>query len=158
MSGLVRLDHVGIVAETWAQASDVLERQMGLSLDRNITNPDDLDKIFFEPEQTHNYFVKIGEGETYLEVLIPLPGADTGTSRRLARFGPGLHHLGYACRDVEAAARELEEQGLRRIELGAIRAAFFYPKSAGGILTELVPLRDRRRQGGNATPSASRRA
>ena len=81
-------------------------------------------------------------------MLIPLPGADTGTSRRLARFGPGLHHLGYACRDVEAAARELEEQGLRRIELGAIRAAFFYPKSAGGILTELVPLRDRRRQGG----------
>ena len=51
MSGLVRLDHVGIVAETWAQASDVLERQMGLSLDRNITNPDDLDKIFFEPSR-----------------------------------------------------------------------------------------------------------
>lgn len=141
MSGLVRLDHVGVIAETWEQASDVLERQMGLHVDRNITNLDNIEEIFFEPEQTYNYFVKVGVGETFIEVLIPKVGSETGTTRRLARFGPGLHHLGYACENVEAAARELEENGLKRIDLGPISAAFFYPKSAGGILTELVPLR-----------------
>lgn len=144
MSGLVRLDHVGVIAETWEQASDVLERQMGLMVDRNITDVENIEKIFFEPEQTYNYFVKVGEGETFIEVLIPKDGSETGTTRRLSRFGPGLHHLGYGCRDVEAAARELEENGLKRIDLGPISAAFFYPKSAGGILTELVPLRELR--------------
>jgi catechol 2,3-dioxygenase-like lactoylglutathione lyase family enzyme len=143
MSKLVRLDHVGIIAETWAQASDVLERQMGLPLDTDITKLENgIESLLFEPEQTYNYFVKIGIGETRIEVLIPKPGSETGTTRRLARFGPGLHHLGYGCRDVQAAARELEERGLKRIDLGPISAAFFYPKSAGGILTELVPLRE----------------
>ena len=143
MSALVRLDHVGVIAETWEQASDVLERQMGLALDRDITKLEKgIESLLFEPEQTYNYFVKVGIGETYIEVLIPKPGSETGTSRRLARFGPGLHHLGYGCRDVQAAARELEERGLKQIDLGPISAAFFYPRSAGGILTELVPLRD----------------
>ena len=144
MSQLVRLDHVGVIAETWEQASDVLERQMGLALDAaTITKLENgVEGILFEPEQTYNYFVKVGIGETRIEVLIPKPGSETGTTRRLARFGPGMHHLGYGCRDVEAAARELEAGGLKRIELGPINAAFFYPKSAGGILTELVPLRE----------------
>ncbi len=143
MSQLVRLDHVGIIAETWDQASDVLERQMGLTLDTDRTKLENgVEGIFFEPEQTYNYFVKVGIGETHIEVLIPKPGSETGTTRRLNRFGPGMHHLGYGCRDVEAAARELEAGGLKRIELGSIDAAFFYPKSAGGILTELVPLRE----------------
>ena len=116
---------------------------MGLTLDTKITKQKDgLQQNLFEPEQTYNYMVRVGVGETRVDVLIPKAGSDTGTSRRLARFGPGLHHLGYGCRDVEAAAKELDERGLRRIELGPISAAFFYPKSAGGILTELVPLRE----------------
>ena len=143
MSQLVKLDHVGIIAETWEGASEILERQMGLTLDTEMTKLENgLQQNLFEPEQTYNYMVKVGIGETRIEVLIPKAGSDTGTSRRLARFGPGMHHLGYGCRDVEAAAKELEERGLRRIELGPISAAFFYPKSAGGILTELVPLRE----------------
>jgi len=57
-----------------------------------------------------------------------------------------LHHWGYACDDVEEEAARLREQGLQQIELGgpdpaSITAAFFHPKTAGGILTELVPLR-----------------
>ena len=88
MSKLVRLDHVGIIAETWAQASDILERQMGLPLDTDITKLENgIESLLFEPEQTYNYFVKVGIGETRIEVLIPKPGSETGTTRRLARFG-----------------------------------------------------------------------
>ena len=88
---------------------------MGLTLDTKITKQKDgLQQNLFEPEQTYNYMVRVGVGETRVDVLIPKAGSDTGTSRRLARFGPGLHHLGYGCRDVEAAAKELDERGLER--------------------------------------------
>ena len=68
----------------------------------------------------------------------------------LQRFGPGLHHWGYACDDVAAEAARLRARGLRQIDLGgrpdgdSVNVAFFHPKSAGGILTELVPVRARR--------------
>ena len=85
---------------------------------------------------------------TQIEILIPVV-PETGTHKYLQRFGPGLHHLGYAADDVSATARELRETGLRQIDLGdpnpdRLTAAFFHPKSAGGILTEIVPLRELR--------------
>jgi methylmalonyl-CoA/ethylmalonyl-CoA epimerase len=138
------LDHVGIVAHTWAEARAVLIDQLGLEVDEERTPLPD--GSYFAPERTNNYFVKVGLGRTRVEVLIP---ADTtsGTARFLARNGPGLHHLGYGSSDVAADAARLAKNGLRQIDLGQgndagrLRAAFFHPKSAGGILTELVPLR-----------------
>ncbi|MCA9853767.1 MAG: methylmalonyl-CoA epimerase, partial [Dehalococcoidia bacterium] len=79
------------------------------------------------------------------EVLIP---ADTtsGTAKYLAKRGPGLHHLGYAVPSVSESAAKLRERGLVQIDLGSdpdkLAAAFFRPQSVGGILTELVPVRD----------------
>ncbi|HET6691420.1 MAG TPA: VOC family protein [Miltoncostaeaceae bacterium] len=143
---LLKLDHVGIVAHTWEEARLVLVEDLGLTLDTDRTPMPD--GSYFAPEQTHNYFVQVGEGETQIEVLIP-DGTTSGTSRYLARFGPGLHHLGYAVRDVEAEAGRLRENGLRQLDLGPgdperLRAAFFHPKSVNGILTELVPERGSR--------------
>ena len=138
-----KLDHVGIVAATWVDARGVLIDQLAMTVDIGRTPTED--GVYFAPERTHNYFVRVGLGETRVEVLIP---ADTtsGTAKYLSRFGPGLHHLGYACEDVEVEAERLSEAGLRRIDLGPspdgrALAAFFHPKSAGGILTELVPER-----------------
>jgi len=66
----------------------------------------------------------------------------SGIAKYLARRGPSLHHLGYAVDDVAEDARLLREKGLQQIDLGGLAtAAFFYPKSAMGILTELVPNR-----------------
>jgi methylmalonyl-CoA/ethylmalonyl-CoA epimerase len=141
--GFVELDHVGIVARTWDEAAEVLLRQLGLDLDAARTPMPD--GSYFAPERTNNYFVKVGLGNTRVEVLIP---ADTtsGTARFLARNGPGLHHLGYACEDVATEAQRLLDRGMKMIDLGPtsdpsrMRAAFFHPKSVGGILTELVPV------------------
>ena len=88
---------------------------------------------------------QVGTGETMIEVLVPVV-PEAGTYKFLQRFGAGLHHWGYACDDVEEEAARLREQGLQQIELGgpdpgSVTAAFFHPKTAGGILTELVPLR-----------------
>lgn len=137
------LDHVGIVARTWPEAAEVLLDRLGLEMDLNRTPMPD--GSYFAPERTHNYFVKVGIGHTRIEVLIPADDT-SGTARYLARRGPGLHHLGYAVPSVSEAASKLRERGLVQIDLGAdpdrLAAAFFQPKSVGGILTELVPVRD----------------
>ena len=140
---IVEIDHIGIVARTWEEASKVLVEKLGLVLDeRRSPLPDG---VYFAPEQTNNYFVKVGLGQTRVEVLIPR-GTTSGTARFLERNGPGLHHIGYACSDVGEEADRLEAGGLRRIDIGPpepgrrLGAAFFHPKSVNGILTELVPV------------------
>jgi methylmalonyl-CoA epimerase len=139
----VEVDHIGIVAHTWAEAAAVMIEKLGLEVDEKRSPLPD--GSYFAPERTNNYFIRVGIGKTRVEVLIP---ADTtsGTARFLARNGPGLHHIGYGCSDVAIEAERLEQAGLRRIDLGPaapgrrLGAAFFHPKSVNGILTELVPV------------------
>ena len=142
---IVRLDHIGVVAASIDEALGVLEKKLGFALDANATPLPD--GAYFPPEGTHNYMIQVGDGETQIEVLIPVV-PEAGTYKYLQRFGPGLHHWGYACDDVAEEAARLRAQGLQQIDLGVanperMAAAFFHPKSAGGILTELVPLRSR---------------
>ena len=141
---IVRLDHIGVVAHSIDEAMEVLGGKLGFELSASTPMPEG---SYFPPEGTHNYFINVGEGATAIEVLIPvLP--EKGTYKYLQRFGAGLHHWGYACDDVQAEAERLRGNGLQQIDLGPNHdpagAAFFHPKSAGGILTELVPVRDRR--------------
>lgn len=142
--GFVHIDHVGIVAYTIEQAREVLGDALGLELDAPRSQwPSG---SYFAPEQTYNYFFQVGEGETQVEVLIPEQGATSGAARFLERRGPGLHHLCYACADVHAEAERLLANGLQEIAIprrGDDRrtVAFFHPRTTGGILTELVPVR-----------------
>lgn len=143
--GFVRLDHVGVVAYTIEEAQAILGDQLGLVLDKDRSNwPDG---SYFAPEETNNFFFNVGDGETQVEVLIPTEGATSGTARYLAKRGPGLHHICYAALDVHEEAERLRANGLTEIELprtedGRRTVAFFHPKGLGGILTEIVPLRE----------------
>ncbi len=140
----VRLDHVGVVAYSIEEARAILGDQLGLVLDKERSRwPEG---SYFAPEETHNFFFTVGEGETQVEVLVPTADATSGTARYLKQYGPRLHHLCYACRDVTEEAERLLASGLTEIDLprtadGRRTVAFFHPKSACGILTELVPLR-----------------
>jgi methylmalonyl-CoA epimerase len=140
---IVGLDHIGVVAHSIDEARVTLEDKLGFSLAASTPLPDG---AYFAPEGTHNYMFQVGMGETRIEVLIPVV-PEAGTYKYLQRFGPGLHHWGYGCDDVAAEAARLRERGMRQIDLGGrpggsqASAAFFHPKSAGGILTELVPAR-----------------
>jgi methylmalonyl-CoA epimerase len=142
----VRLDHVGLVAPSIEEARAVLGDQLGLVIDKDRSKwPTG---SYFAPEETYNFFFTVGEGETQVEVLIPASGATSGTARYLERRGAGLHHICYACRDVHEEAERLLANGLAEIDLprtadGRRTVAFFHPKSTGGVLTELVPLRER---------------
>jgi methylmalonyl-CoA/ethylmalonyl-CoA epimerase len=143
--GFLRIDHVGLVANTIEQATNVLGGALGLDIDE--AKSDWPNGRYFGPEQTYNYFFKVGDGLTQVEVLIPAEGATSGAARWLAQRGPSLHHLCYACEDVHVEAERLLKNGLTEIDLprsanGIRTVAFFHPKSVGGVLTELVPAVD----------------
>jgi methylmalonyl-CoA/ethylmalonyl-CoA epimerase len=82
-------------------------------------------------------------GESHVELLRPL-SEDTPVGRFLAARGPGLHHVAYQVADVEAALRAARDAGLRLIDeaprtgIRGTQVAFLHPKTAGGVLTELV--------------------
>ena len=53
-----KLDHVGLVAYTIEDARKILGNHLGLDLDEGRSNwPDG---SYFAPEQTFNYFFKVG--------------------------------------------------------------------------------------------------
>ncbi len=84
-------------------------------------------------------------GESMVELVQPTD-PDTPVGRFLARRGEGFHHVAYQVDDLEAALRELRKNGVEiidddhRIVTRGTRIAFIHPKSAFGVLTELVEL------------------
>lgn len=87
--------------------------------------------------------VFVGTGAGRLELLEPTSPASP-VARFLARRGPGLHHVAYRVPDLEATLRHLSAAGTELIDsvprAGAHgrRVAFIHPRSAGGVLVELV--------------------
>ena len=137
---IISLDHVGIVAHDLDEAGDVLVNQLGLAYDTERTP---FPKGgYFAPERTKIFFVKVNLGETRIEILLP-DDNESGIGKFLERRGAGLHHLGYGSTDVVEDTKLFIERGLRYIDFGGpieeITASFFHPKSAAGILTEIVP-------------------
>jgi methylmalonyl-CoA/ethylmalonyl-CoA epimerase len=140
---IVRIDHIGIVSASWADASAVLLQQMGMELD--LVRTPRPEGNYFAPENTDIFFTKVGLGETRIEVLIPRDNR-SGIGRRLEKYGAGLHHIGYGSDDVEADAARFRANGLRQIDLttggrGNLPGSgtpFFHPSNAGGILWEIV--------------------
>ncbi len=140
---LTRLDHVGVVAHSLDEASKVLVNNLGFELDQARSPLPD--GGYFAPERTQIFFIKIGLGETRIEILLP-EDTKSGIGRWLDKRGPSMHHLCYASTDVPGDALNLRNQGLEMIDFGddpaKLTACFFHPRSMNGILTEIVPDRN----------------
>ncbi|MDE3257387.1 MAG: methylmalonyl-CoA epimerase [Gemmatimonadota bacterium] len=83
-----------------------------------------------------------GAGLTRLELLEPLHERSS-LARFLSGRGEGLHHVAVRVNDIKAAVATCEEEGLTisgSIRTGALgrKVAFVHPKSASGVLIELV--------------------
>jgi len=82
-------------------------------------------------------------GDAHVELLTPA-SADSAIARFLQSSGEGMHHVAYRTDDIDATLARLRESGTRlideqaRIGIRDSRVAFIHPKSAGGVLTELV--------------------
>jgi methylmalonyl-CoA/ethylmalonyl-CoA epimerase len=132
---ILRIDHIGVVARSYEEATDHFLGVLGFTLDQDrIPDPHGYHML---RENALIHFIRPGTGETMIELLLPQDEV-TGMGRWLARRGPSVHHICYGVDDVEETAAELVAKGLNRIDMGAAHVAFFYPKSTMGILTELV--------------------
>ena len=143
---LTRIDHVGIAVPDLDAAIERYTGAFGLRLVATETNAE---------QGVREAMLGVGpaigaDGEgpasafaSYVQLLEPL-GRDTPVGRFLDRRGEGLHHVGYAVDDIEAALESLAAQGISLVDTrprhGSLGAsiAFAHPRDLFGVLTELV--------------------
>lgn len=81
--------------------------------------------------------------DTRIELLEPT-NENSPISKFLEKRGEGVHHIAYRVENLEAEISRLQAEGIRFIEplirQGSehSKIAFIHPKSAHGVLTELV--------------------
>jgi methylmalonyl-CoA/ethylmalonyl-CoA epimerase len=129
--GIRRVNHIAILVESLEAAIAVYRDALGLSL----SHTEDI------PEQG----VKVGclpSGDTEIELLEPL-SPDSGVGRYLAKRGEGLHHICLEVDDIAATMAELRDRGVALIDDSPKqgvhgKVAFLHPKSAHGVLIELL--------------------
>jgi methylmalonyl-CoA/ethylmalonyl-CoA epimerase len=84
-------------------------------------------------------------GQSSIELVEPAE-PDSPLQKFLATKGQGVHHICFEVDDIEAEIKNLLEKGAIMIDQkprpGAhnSKVAFLHPKSAGGVLIELVEL------------------
>ena len=82
-------------------------------------------------------------GESRIELLEPT-SEDSPISKFLEKRGGGIHHIAVEVDDIRVSLAELKEKGMTLIDeeprIGAegCLVAFIHPRSAGGVLLELV--------------------
>jgi methylmalonyl-CoA/ethylmalonyl-CoA epimerase len=127
-----RIDHIGVAVEEIEPALELYRDNFELTLaHREIVEDQGVEAVLLDV------------GENHVELLAPL-GADTPVGRFLAKQGPGLHHVAYQVKDIDATLESLRQAGLQLIDqeprtgIRGSRVAFMHPRATAGVLTEIV--------------------
>jgi methylmalonyl-CoA/ethylmalonyl-CoA epimerase len=127
-----RVDHIGVAVEDIDASLELYERDYGMTLvHREVVSEQGVEAVLLDV------------GENHIELLAPT-GPDTPVGKFIAKKGPGMHHVAYQVDDIEATLAALKQAGLRlidetpRVGIRDSRVAFLHPKTAGGLLTEIV--------------------
>jgi methylmalonyl-CoA/ethylmalonyl-CoA epimerase len=129
---LTDIDHVGIAVDDLETSVGRYRRLLGVEpTHRERVDEQGVEEVLFPV------------GTSYIQLLGAL-GPDTPVGRALASRGPGVHHIAYRVRDIEAALAHLRAEGAQLVD-DAPRPgsrntliAFVHPKAMGGVLVELV--------------------
>ena len=126
----MRMHHVGVVLPSVERAERLIQL-FGLKVDyRGYVKSYHADLIF----------TQYGPNESPIEFIIPHEGVLT----KFNNGKGGIAHIAFEVEDVEAASRELEEQGLEMLEKAPVEGTsdiivnFLRPRYSEGILFELV--------------------
>jgi methylmalonyl-CoA/ethylmalonyl-CoA epimerase len=128
----MRLDHIGIAVRSIEAALKTYQRQLGLAVTEIV-----------EIEEQRVRAAVLPCGESRIELLEPT-APDSPIQRFLDKRGEGIHHLCFEVENIEKKLRELQAGSLQLVKpasgrgLGDRKIAFLHPKSAHGVLIELV--------------------
>lgn len=129
-----RIDHVGIAVADLDEAIAFYERAFGMRCVHTEVN---------EEQGVREAMLAVGASGSCVQLLSPL-SPDSTIGRFLDRSGPGIQQMAYGVDDLEATSAQLREQGVRLLYDEPRRGTagslvnFIHPKSAGGVLVELV--------------------
>lgn len=127
-----RIDHIGVAVEEIEPTLELYRDQLQMRVaHREVVEEQGVEAVLLDV------------GESHVELLAPL-AADTPVGKFLAKKGPGLHHVAYQVKDIDATLGALKRAGLELIDQQAragirgSRVAFMHPRGTHGVLTEIV--------------------
>ncbi|MBI4317098.1 MAG: methylmalonyl-CoA epimerase [Chloroflexi bacterium] len=127
-----KVDHIGVAVHDVVDAARFYRDGLGLSVSEPEINPSERIKI-----------ILVSLDHTLIELMEPLE-ADTVVGKFLDTRGEGLHHICLKVDDVEEIVRSVVAHGAQlvdeqpRTDLHGRKLVFVHPKSANGVLVELV--------------------
>jgi methylmalonyl-CoA/ethylmalonyl-CoA epimerase len=128
------IDHVGIAVPDLDAAISFYETAFGMRCAHVETN---------EAQGVKEAMMAVGESGSFIQLLAPLT-EDSPIGKFLAKSGPGIQQMAYRVSDLDAVSARLRDAGLKllydepKIGTAGSRVNFVHPKSAGGVLVELV--------------------
>jgi len=126
------IHHIGVAVRSLREALDFYEPALGLAQKSGVAVP---------PEQVR--VAMLSAGEPRIE-LLEATSPDSAVARFIAKRGEGMHHIALRVPDLAKAVEQLKARGAKlvtaEIQTGAegYRYVFVHPKSAGGVLLELI--------------------
>jgi len=131
---ITRIDHVGIAVADLDAAIALYERAYGMRCVHTEVN---------DEQGVREAMMEVGDSGSYIQLLQPL-SPDTTIGRFLDTNGPGIQQMAYRVDDLDEVSATLRGEGMRLLYdepkggTAGSRVNFVHPKSAGGVLVELV--------------------
>jgi methylmalonyl-CoA/ethylmalonyl-CoA epimerase len=129
---ILRIDHIAVVVPELETALEFWRSALHLSVEHTE-----------EIQEQETVVAMLPVGESEIELLQPTTKT-SGMAKYVAKRGAGLHHICLEVDDIDAVLARLQTKGIQLINAepvigaGGRRVAFVHPKSATGVLLELV--------------------
>jgi methylmalonyl-CoA epimerase len=137
-----RVHHIGIAVKNLKESAALFEMLLGIKAEIHEAASQRVTEACF----------KLG-GEVEIDLLEPM-GEDSAVAKFLEKRGEGLHHIALEVADINAGLKEMEQKGVQLIDKApregvAGQIGFLHPKSANGVLIELIEPKDKKSQSNN---------
>ena len=131
---ITAIDHVGIAVPDLDAAIELYTKSYGMTCVHEEVN---------EEQGVREAMMAVGDSGSYIQLLAPL-SPDSTIGKVLDKSGPGIQQMAYRVDDLDEVSEHLRGQGMKLLYdapkkgTAGSRVNFIHPKSAGGVLVELV--------------------
>ena len=131
---ITAIDHVGIAVPDLDAAIEHYTSAYGMTCVHQEVN---------EEQGVREAMMAVGDSGAFLQLLAPL-SPDSTIGKFLDKSGPGIQQMAYRVDSIDEVSEHLKALGMRllydapKTGTAGSRVNFVHPKSAGGVLVELV--------------------